>query len=92
MAGIGDKTVSEWTVDEVRSNFEPLGLDSETKQKLLSFDGAMISILSKPEFMELGVPLLDYIRIQALISQEKDKQEKRGSKKNSHISIVLSKP
>jgi hypothetical protein len=78
MAGIRDRTVSEWTADDVRSNFEQLDLDSKTKQKFSTFDGAMISILSKSDFMDLHVPVIDYIRIQALISQEKDKQEKRG--------------
>ncbi len=61
--------ISTWTRDEVQSNLKSLHLGQDTLEKFVEFDGRIISYLSQPDCLAMGVPVKDYLQILAMVRQ-----------------------
>ena len=75
-----DRNISEWSAAEVQTELQRLGLGQPTTDIFTDIDGAMIQFVSKSELRSLGVPIKDRLKIQAMISKEKENQGAQNTK------------
>ena len=80
--------ISSWTRDEVQSNLKGLHLSPGTLEKFVDFDGAIISVLSQPDCLAMGVPVKDYLKILAMV-RRRISDEKKASKLESILKKFL---
>ena len=84
-----DRNISEWSAAEVQTELQRLGLGQPTTDIFTDIDGAMIQFVSKSELRSLGVPIKDRLKIQEMISKEKENQGAQNTKYLHKLSIFF---